>query len=88
MAIQVVNQSSTIGAEVVSVCRPRVITNLYDTDDSLTNVKFFATLGVNDSDDEALLSFVAANVMLPRRVDVGLPRYSSVSAGYTVPAAL
>ena len=58
--------------------RPMVRTNLYDTDDSLTNVKFFATLGVRDSDDEALLSFVAANVMLPWRVDVGLPRYSSV----------
>ena len=74
--MHVVNQSSTIGASVVLVDRPKVITNLYETDDSLTKSKFLGTLGVNESAEEALLSFVAVNEMLPSNVEVGSPRYS------------
>jgi hypothetical protein len=80
VAMHVVNQSSMIGASVVLEDRPKVITNLYETDDSLTKSKFWAMLGVNESAEEALLSFVAVNEMLPSNVEVGSPRYSNVAS--------
>ena len=77
MAIANVNQSPTMGPFVVSEpSRVRVITNSYETEDCVANVKSAGTPEVRVRVSVTLASFVAANVRVPRKLERGSPRYS------------